>query len=52
MSLAGLAQLLPAEDGSAREPLTMQRLATWAYMQVGITEPAVHELVRVGPAIR
>ena len=48
MSLAGLSQLLPAEDGSAREPLTMQRLATWAYMQVGITEPAVHELVRVG----
>lgn len=48
MSLAGLSQLLPGADGGPREALTIQRLATWAYMQVGITEPAVHDLVRSG----
>lgn len=52
MCLAGLSQLLPAEDGGEREPLTIGRLATWAYRHVGITDPTVHELVRLGLADR
>ncbi|MGE3689381.1 MAG: type IV secretory system conjugative DNA transfer family protein [Acidimicrobiia bacterium] len=48
MALAGLSQLLPAEGGGLREPLTIGRLASWAYMHVGITDPTVHELVRLG----
>jgi type IV secretion system protein VirD4 len=49
-SLAGLSQLLPQRDGTPREPLTIERLATWAYMGVGITDPLVNELVRQGLA--
>jgi type IV secretion system protein VirD4 len=49
-SLAGLSRLLPQADGSRREPLTIERLATWAYMGVGITDPLVNELLRLGLA--
>jgi len=52
MSLAGLSQLLPAEDGGRREPLTIGRLAAWAYLHVGITDPTANELVRRGLADR
>jgi len=48
MSLAGLSQLLPGDGGQVREPLTIGRLASWAYMHVGITDPVVNELVRLG----
>lgn len=50
MALAGLSQLLPGEHGQRREPLTIGRLATWAYRHIGITEPAVHDLVQRGLA--
>ncbi|MGE3448826.1 MAG: type IV secretory system conjugative DNA transfer family protein [Microbacteriaceae bacterium] len=51
MALAGLSQLLPRRDGRGpREPLTIGRLASWAYRHIGITDPAVHELVRAGLA--
>lgn len=50
LSVAGLSQLLPGADGRPREPLTIERLATWAYMGAGITEPVVNELVRAGLA--
>lgn len=46
MALAGLSQLLPG----GREQLTIGRLASWAYRHIGITDPAVHELVRAGLA--
>lgn len=48
MSLAGLSQLLPGDGAKEREPLTIGRLASWAYMHVGITDPTVNELVRLG----
>jgi type IV secretion system protein VirD4 len=48
MCLAGLSQLLPAADGATREPLTIGRLASWAFRHIGITDPTVHELVRMG----
>lgn len=48
MCLAGLSQLLPGPEGAPREPLAIGRLASWAYMHVGITDPTVHELVRLG----
>ena len=50
MCLAGLSQLLPDEHGRRREPLTIGRLASWAYMHVGITDPTVNDLVRAGLA--
>lgn len=50
MCLAGLSQLLPGEHGTRRDPLTIGRLASWAYMHVGITDPTVNELVRLGLA--
>lgn len=54
MAVAGLSQLLPA-DGSAApepepEPLTMGRLASWAFTHVGLTHPTVNSLVRRGLA--
>jgi type IV secretion system protein VirD4 len=49
-SLAGLSRLLPHPDGTPREPLTIERLATWAYMGVGITDALVNELLRQGLA--
>lgn len=48
MALAGLSQLLPAADGGPRKPLSIGRLASWAYRHIGITEPTVHELLRLG----
>ena len=48
MSLAGLTRLLPGENDTPRDPLTIGRLATWAYMHVGITDPTANELVRLG----
>ena len=48
MSLAGLSQLVPGKDGAVREPLTIGRLASWAYMHVGITDPTANELIRLG----
>jgi len=48
MCLAGLSQLVTHEDGGVRDPLTIGRLATWAYMHVGVTDPTVHDLVRLG----
>ena len=50
MCLAGLSQLLPGDQGTDREPLTISRLASWAYMHVGITDPTVNDLVRAGLA--
>lgn len=52
MCLAGLSRLLPAEDGTDREPLTIGRLASWAFMHVGITDPTVNGLIRRGLADR
>lgn len=48
MCLAGLSRLLPAAGGDEREPLTIGRLASWAFMHVGITDPTVNELIRLG----
>jgi type IV secretion system protein VirD4 len=48
MALAGLSRRLPGTKDNPREPLTIQRLARWAYLHVGLTEPAVHELVKTG----
>ncbi len=50
MSLAGLSMLLPNRDGSPRQPLTMGRLASWAFLHVGVTDPAVNELITLGAA--
>jgi type IV secretion system protein VirD4 len=50
MALAGLSRLVPALDGSPREPLTVDVLAGWAYTHVGLKEPIVNELVRQGLA--
>jgi type IV secretion system protein VirD4 len=48
MCLAGLSQLLPAHGDGEREPLTIGRLASWAFMHVGITDPTANELIRLG----
>lgn len=48
MCLAGLSRLLPADGDGEREPLTIGRLASWAFMHVGITDPTVNELIRLG----
>lgn len=52
MCLAGLSQLLPdpTKPDGRREPLTIGRLASWAYLHVGIRDPTVHELIRQGVA--
>lgn len=50
MSLAGLSQLVESDGDREREPLTIGRLATWAYMHVGITDPTANRLVRLGLA--
>lgn len=50
MGLAGLSQLLPDAQGQPREPLTIGRLASWAYIHVGVSDPTVNELVRLGLA--
>jgi type IV secretion system protein VirD4 len=49
MSLAGLSMLLPASDkAKTRPPLTVGRLASWAFLHVGVTDPTVNELIRLG----
>jgi type IV secretion system protein VirD4 len=48
MALAGLSRLVPKPDGSPRRPLTVDVLASWAYTHVGLKEPLVNELVRLG----
>ena len=49
MALAGLSELLPEchhlTDG---EPITIQRLAAWAFRGAGITDPTINQLVRTG----
>ena len=47
MSLAALSTLLPGGE-EVRQPLTMARLASWAFLHVGITDPTVHGLVTLG----
>jgi type IV secretion system protein VirD4 len=49
-SVAGLSRLVPNAGGTPREPLTIERLATWAYMGAGITDPLINELLRLGIA--
>lgn len=46
MCLAGLSQLLGADRG----PLTIARLASWAFAHVGATDPVVNDLIRKGVA--
>lgn len=46
MCLAGLSQLM----GAGRGPLTIARLASWAFAHVGATDPVVNELIRRGVA--
>jgi type IV secretion system protein VirD4 len=48
LCLAGLSRLITLPDGSAPKPLTISRLAGWAYMQVGIDDPTVNQLLTVG----
>jgi type IV secretion system protein VirD4 len=48
MSLAGLSQLIGAPPGRKAEPLTIGRLASWAYLHVGIRDPLANDLVRRG----
>lgn len=48
MAVAGLSQLLREERGDGAEVLTMARLAAWAYTHVGVTQPEVNELIRLG----
>ncbi|MGD9797322.1 MAG: type IV secretory system conjugative DNA transfer family protein [Acidimicrobiia bacterium] len=50
MCLAGLSQLLDPPAGKRSEPLTIGRLASWAYLHVGIRDPLVNDLVRRGLA--
>jgi type IV secretion system protein VirD4 len=49
MCLAGLSQLLPDPGGRLR-PLTIGRLASWAFGHVGATDPTVNDLIRRGAA--
>jgi type IV secretion system protein VirD4 len=49
MCLAGLSHLLADQECDA-ERLSIGRLASWAYMHVGLTEPTVNSLVRQGLA--
>lgn len=48
MALAGLSLLVPGVDGEDRDPLTIDKLAEWAYTHVGLTHPVVNDLVRCG----
>ncbi|MFZ6003047.1 MAG: type IV secretory system conjugative DNA transfer family protein [Actinomycetota bacterium] len=50
MCLAGLSKLLDPPTGERSEPLTIGRLASWAYLHVGIRDPLVNDLVRRGLA--
>lgn len=48
IALAGLSQQVTSTSGKPRSPLTVDQLAFWAHMQVGILDPTVNELVRTG----
>lgn len=48
MALAGLSQLVPSADGTPRVALTIGRLASWTFRHVGINDPTVNELIRLG----
>ena len=50
MSLAGLSQLIGPPPGQKPTVLTIGRLASWAYLHVGIRDPLVNDLVRRGLA--
>lgn len=50
MCLAGLSKLLDPPTGKRSEPLTVGRLASWAYLHVGIRDPLANDLVRRGLA--
>jgi type IV secretion system protein VirD4 len=50
MCLAGLSKLLDPPAGKPSEPLTVGRLASWAYLHVGIRDPLANDLVRRGLA--
>lgn len=50
MSLAGLSQLVGPPPGQKPTLLTIGRLASWAYLHVGIRDPLVNDLVRRGLA--
>jgi type IV secretion system protein VirD4 len=50
MSLAGLSQLLGPPAGAKPSPLAIGRLASWAYLHVGVRDPLVNDLLRRGLA--
>jgi type IV secretion system protein VirD4 len=50
MALAGLSVLVKTVDGKKRAPLTMGRLASWAFLHAGVTEPTANELIQLGVA--
>lgn len=50
MCLAGLSRLLAADSDRSRPPLTIGRLASWAFGHVGATDPTVNDLIRRGAA--
>jgi type IV secretion system protein VirD4 len=51
LALAGLSQLLEGqEDYPLEEPLGIERLKGWAFRHVGIRDPVVNRLVRMGLA--
>lgn len=50
MCLAGLSRLLNKKDATRPEPLTIGRLASWAFGHVGVTDPTVNDLIRRGVA--
>jgi type IV secretion system protein VirD4 len=50
MCLAGLSKLLDPPAGKRSDPLTIGRLASWAYLHVGVRDPLVNDLVRRGLA--
>ena len=50
MCLAGLSQLLADASGKRPAPLTIGRLASWAFGHVGATDPTANNLIRRGVA--
>ena len=50
MSLAGLSMLVPTfgDTTKPRAPLTMGRLASWAFLHVGASDATVNELIVMG----
>ncbi len=48
LAVAGLSRLLPAADGRARRPVSMEQLASWVTAMAGAAEPTINELIRAG----